>query len=100
MRVALAGDLDVSRRDAIFAFFPEPGSCERLVLDCSEATSIDSSIVSLFIRYRRAFIDAGGDSANIVIIARPQVRRIFDVTGMARWFTILTAPDTGLTARG
>lgn len=92
MMVTLSGDLDLSRRDVVRDMLPSPDSIERLVIDCSMVTSIESVVIAVFMRYRRRFTAAGRDPFNIIFIVSPQMRRTFDVTGMTEWFTVINAP--------
>jgi anti-anti-sigma factor len=90
--IAFAGDLDVYRRAEIEAALPPADSADRIVIDMREVQFIDSTVISILMRYRRAFIDAGGDAHEIVLIVAPQVRRIFEITGLFKSLTVLT-PD-------
>jgi anti-anti-sigma factor len=91
MMITLSGDLDLSRRDVIRDMLPSPSTVERLVIDCSAVTSIESVVITLFMRYRRKFAAAGHDPLNMIFIVSPQMRRTFDVTGMSEWFTVINA---------
>ncbi len=88
----LEGDLDIYRRAEIESQLPEPGAVDRVIIDCSAATSIDSTILSLLMRYRRSFASAGGDPVNIVVIVGPGLRRSFEISGLTRVLTIVSAP--------
>jgi anti-anti-sigma factor len=90
-RVELSGDLDVYRRDEIEAALPPANSIDHLVLDLRMATLLDSSVIAVIMRYRRAFIEAGNDAHNIVILVPPNLRRIFEITGLVTLLTIVTA---------
>lgn len=95
-RISFSGDLDVYRREEIAAALPSPESTDRLVIDLREATIIDSSILAILMRYRRTFVDAGRDPHEIVIIVHPQLRRIFEITGLMKSLTIVSASsETG-----
>lgn len=86
------GGLDIYRRDEIERALPEPGTVDRVIIDCSGATSIDSTVLTLLMRYRRSFASAGGDPVNIVIVVEPSLRRIFEIAGLTRMLTIVSAP--------
>lgn len=88
----LEGGLDIYRREQIAALLPDPASVDRVVIDCSDATSIDSTILTLLMRYRRSFAAAGGDAVNIIVIVKPALRRTFDIAGLSRVLTIVSAP--------
>ena len=88
----LQGDLDIYRRGEVESQLPQPGTVDRVIIDCSAATSIDSTILSLLMRYRRSFASAGGDPVNIVVVVDPALRRIFEIAGLSRVLTIVSAP--------
>jgi anti-anti-sigma factor len=90
-RISLAGDLDIYRRDEIVAMFPFAESIDRVIIDLREATSLDSTILSAFMRYRRTFVDAGKDPHEIVIVVNPQLRRVFEITGLLNSLTVVSA---------
>jgi anti-anti-sigma factor len=90
-KVELSGDLDVYRRAEIEAALPPPESIDRLAIDMRGATLVDSAIIAVIMRYRRAFIDAGGDPHNITIVVPPNLRRIFEITGLVTLLTVVTA---------
>ncbi|HEY9181540.1 MAG TPA: STAS domain-containing protein [Candidatus Baltobacteraceae bacterium] len=92
VRIELAGDLDVYRRDEIAAQFPPPESVSRVIVDMRNATLIDSSIVSVLMRYRRAFMDCGNDGLDMVLVVPQVFRRIFEITGLVKLVTVVTAP--------
>jgi anti-anti-sigma factor len=89
-KMTLSGDLDVYRRDEIAAAFPAPDSVDRLVIDMRGAGVLDSSVIAVLMRYRRSFIEAGGDPREIVIVVPPNLRRIFEITGLVTLLTIVT----------
>lgn len=92
MMITLSGDLDLSRRDVVTDMLPGPSTVDRLVIDCSAVTSIESVIIAVFMRYRRKFTAAARDPLNIIFIVSPELRRRFDATGMSEWFTVINAP--------
>jgi anti-anti-sigma factor len=91
-QVSLTGGLDIYRRDEIAALLPDPATVDRVVIDCSAATSIDSTILTLLMRYRRSFAAAGGDPVNIIVVVEPSLRRTFEIAGLSRVLTIVSAP--------
>lgn len=86
--VTLSGELDLSMRQAVAAALPSI-SFDRLVIDCTAVTSIESVVIAVFMRYRRKWIAEGGDPLNIVFLVSPQLRRTFEIAGMSEWFTIV-----------
>ena len=94
IHVHLEGDLGLAQQAQVSDALPLPAPSTRVIIDCSKVTSIDSAIIRVFMRYRRSYAEAGGDSrTGIVIVASPQVRRIFDIAGLAQWVTIVNAAD-------
>lgn len=91
VRIELAGDLDVYRRREIEFALPAPASIDELIVDMRGATIIDSSAIAVLMRYRRTFVEAGGDGTRIVIIVPPNLRRIFEITGLVKLLTVVTA---------
>lgn len=91
--VELQGDLSLERQAEIEAALPAVDPNVRVVLDCSRVSSADSSVIRIFMRFRRAYAEAGGDpQTNIIIIASPQMRRLLEIVGLSRWVTVVNAP--------
>jgi anti-anti-sigma factor len=93
-RVVLEGELDLYRRDEIAAALPPAESVDRVILDMRGVTVMDSSIIALLMRYRRAFVEHGKNPHDIVIVVPPPLRRIFEITGLLKLLTIVSAPIT------
>lgn len=89
--VVLSGDLDLSTRGAVHGALPDPTAVDRLVIDCTAVTSIESVVIAVFMRYRRSWIAAGHDPLNMIFLVSPALRRTFEITGMSEWFTIVGA---------
>lgn len=85
----LEGDLGAFDAPRIEALFPPPSDYTRVVVDCTDVTSIDSSVIASIMRYRQSFALAGHDPLNIVVIASSRMRTILDLTGVARFLTVL-----------
>ncbi len=92
--IALHGDLGLADRDRIAGLFPDPQATERLVIDCTDARSLDSSILALIMTYRRRVQIAGRDPlATIVALAPPRLLRLFELTGITRAITVLPVEE-------
>lgn len=96
VRIELSGDLDLYRRDEVASAFPPPETIERLIVDMRNATLIDSSIIAVLMRYRRTFMDAGGDGHDIIVVVPAVFRRIFEITGLVKLLTVVTAPASNV----
>lgn len=79
------------RRDEIAAALPPPASIDRLIIDLREVSILDSTVLSQFMRYRRAFMETGKDPHEIVVVVKPQLRRIFEITGLIKSLTVVSA---------
>ncbi|MBV8639313.1 MAG: STAS domain-containing protein [Candidatus Eremiobacteraeota bacterium] len=92
--ITLHGDLGLADRDRIAGLFPNPQAAERIVIDCSDVNSMDSSILALIMTYRRRVQIAGRDPlATIVALARPRLHRLFELTGICRAITVVSVED-------
>jgi anti-anti-sigma regulatory factor len=95
--VRLRGDLGLADQQRIWSLLPPPETIGRLVLDCSYANSLDSTIIVLIMRYRRRFMIAGRNPLDIVAIVPRRIERIFELTGLNRAITVMPSEshDTG-----
>lgn len=94
--VTLDGDLDFSSRETLTSALPEASEIDCLVLDFRNLRYIDSAGLGILIGFRKRFLDAGGQSEHIVIVVRPggSVRKVLDIAGLPRVFTITeTMPE-------
>jgi anti-anti-sigma regulatory factor len=87
--VRLHGDLSLADQKRIWSLLPPPETIGRLVLDCSDASSLDSTIIVLIMRYRRRFMMAGRNPLDIVAIVPPRIERVFVLTGLTRAITVM-----------
>ena len=87
--VRLHGDLGLVDQKDVESQLPSPESVDRLVLDCSEVTSMDSTIIVAIMNYRRRFIIAGKSAFDIVAIVSPRIEKLFELTGVSRSITVL-----------
>jgi anti-anti-sigma factor len=97
VRVEFGGDLDVYKRDIFVNALPTPGHIDRLIIDFSRVPSIDSTIITALMRSRHAFEEAGGDPHEIILVVTEPVRRLFDIAGLTRILTLVSAPVKGST---
>ena len=92
-QVELTGDLDLNRAKTLYAELCSVIGVPRVVINCTNATFIDSSILTVFMRFRRQFAEAGGDPHEIVVVVPRTLRRVFEITGLAKTMTIVTAAE-------
>lgn len=88
--MALEGDLDFHSAPSLAAALPEAASVEGLVIDCTQVKYIDSAALGILVSFRKRFMQAGGDPKEIVIVtsAGGPVRKILDIAGLSRVFSI------------
>lgn len=94
--VALNGDLDFSSRQELAAALPDATTVDSVVLDFRDVRYIDSAGLGILIGFRRRFVEAGGRSDQIVIVAKNggTVRKVLEIAGLPRVFTITdTLPE-------
>ena len=72
----------IEQTEDLLVLFP----CEKLVLDLSELTFMDSSGIALLIRARQRMQELGGTAD--VCGAAAQARRVLDAAGLQRYLTI------------
>jgi anti-sigma B factor antagonist len=70
----------------------------RVVLDFSEVSFVDSTLLSVLIRYRDRLIDLGGEL--VLVTDDLRIRRTLEVTGLNRLFTIEPRLADGISALG
>lgn len=90
-QITFSGDIDFYRRDEIAAALPPAQDVERVVIDMRDVDVIDSSFVSVLMRYRRAFVAAGRAEHDIVLVVSPNVRRMLEITGLTTVLTVVSA---------
>lgn len=89
--VVLEGDLDFSRQDEIMALLPDPPLPSRLVIDCTKLDSVDSTILTVLLRFRRRVLEAGDDPTKIVLIVRKgSLRQLLEIAGLPKLLTVIT----------
>lgn len=84
--VRVAGELDLSTSEDLAKAFStlsrDPG--RRLVLDLRDVSFIDSSTLGLLVKEARR----RNDGVVSVLIDNPELRRIFEITGLERHFDL------------
>jgi anti-sigma B factor antagonist len=82
--LALVGEFDIAQRDVLKDALSALGSQPTVVLDLSQTTYFDSSVLSLLVTLR-AERDMRG-AALIIVGASRMVKRIFDLTSLSKVF--------------
>ena len=99
--VVLSGELDLFRKNEVRAAFPDPGAVGSVVVNCTRAAYIDSTIIGMLVGLRRDFVSAGGDPANFILLTNKEsiVCRALDLAGVTKLFAMAFVERT-LAERG
>lgn len=94
--VRAVGEIDVSTAPELRARLHELDESATVVVDLSEVTFLDSTglgvLVATLKRIRES--EAGGDLR--LVVTRPQVSKVLDVTGLATVFSVFPSLDAAL----
>lgn len=89
--VAVAGDIDLSNahelRDALEQF----GTPRAIAIDMTNLLFIDSTGLNALAQYGRSILESGNDI--YVIVTRPPLRKLFEITNLDQHFTVLKSLD-------
>jgi anti-sigma B factor antagonist len=85
-RLRIAGELDLSSGqqfgDALAQ--AQRDGCRQIELDLSEVSFLDSQALGILLSARRRM--TGADQEIVLVGVRPSLRKIFDLTGLTRYF--------------
>ncbi|WP_317997372.1 STAS domain-containing protein [Vulcanimicrobium alpinum] len=93
--IALGGELDIARRAEIAAALQVDGPGPGILVDLSEVTYADSTIIAELLRFRDATRREG--RAVATLIGRPQFARILAYAGLAEAFRVFDDRGAALT---
>jgi anti-anti-sigma regulatory factor len=91
LRIALGGELTLSRREEIAALLSGCAQADQVVLDLHAVLRIDPPVMALLVRARDAFVNAGGKPQDFVVLVPVPLRKYFGAAGLARSSTVLTS---------
>jgi len=91
--VALTGEWDLYNQPEVDSKLQEAVAAgeQLIVVDLSEATYIDSSVLGALVGARERLKAGGGEVA--IVTADPQMRKIFEITGLDGVFTLHESID-------
>jgi anti-sigma B factor antagonist len=93
--VALRGELDITRRDELREAFALSDNHSSVLIDLSDVTYADSSILSELLRFR-AEAEAKHVRIALLIVSR-QLSRLFQYAGLAEAFAVFSDRGEALT---
>lgn len=88
IRVRLYGELDLSSEARLMALLLTAEDADNAIIDMSETTYIDSTVLSCLVKLKNRLIARGGRV--YLTGVQPNVRRVFTITGLDRVFEIST----------
>ncbi len=88
VRVAVAGELDLGTLPDLRAHLLDlvGAGCDRVEVDLGDVSFCDSSGLGLFVGVHRRLRSVGGRLD--IVGAQPQVRRLFEISGLDQVFTV------------
>jgi anti-sigma B factor antagonist len=92
--VAAGGEVDLYRAPELERALAGPlaEGATQLVVDLSEATFVDSTALHVFLRTARQLDREAGEL--IVVVPDPNVRKVFEITGVGRFFSVVSSLST------
>ena len=92
--VAAGGEVDLYTAPELERVLAGPlaEGTARLVVDLSEATFVDSTALHVFLRAARQLDRDAGEL--IVVVPDPSVRKVFEITGVDRFFAVVQSLST------
>lgn len=92
--VAAGGEVDLHRAPELERALAGPlaEGATQLVVDLSEATFVDSTALHVFLRAARQLEREAGEL--IVVVPDPNVRKVFEITGVGRFFSVVSSLST------
>jgi len=94
--VRAVGEIDLATAPDLRDTLAEiPGDAGTEIVDLSEVTFIDSTGLSVLVATWKLFDESGAGGFRLVV-SRPAVRRVLDVTGLAQVFTVFPTLEEAL----
>lgn len=90
-RITLRGELDLADKKALSALFDSVDRTAHVVLDLSDVTYMDSTILGCLVHLRKRLAEHGGDLRLFGV--NPNILRLLTVAGLDRVFDIAEIGD-------
>lgn len=97
--LVLRGEYDIAAREALREAFAATVDAQRLVLDMSAVTYIDSSVIEELVTLHASRASAGLEP-EILVLANANLMRILEVLDLTRHFRIYASLDEALERDG
>ncbi|MBV8636804.1 MAG: STAS domain-containing protein [Candidatus Eremiobacteraeota bacterium] len=89
--VSISGDIDLSNAKLLRDALEGVTAQDAVAIDMTELAFIDSTGLNAIAQYGRRMLESGRDV--YLIITRPPLRKIFEITSLDQHFTVLTSLD-------
>lgn len=89
--VWISGDIDLSNANQLRAALESLEMKESLAIDMTELAFIDSTGLNAIAQFGRRMLENGKEV--FLIVTRPPLRKIFEITSLDQHFTVLTSLD-------
>lgn len=87
--VRVVGEVDLATAPGLRDRLAEvPAGARKVVVDLSAVTFLDSSGLSVLVATWKRFCGAGPDSCLRLVVTRPAIQRVLEVTGLAHVFVV------------
>jgi anti-sigma B factor antagonist len=86
-RLQMSGEFDISNKDSLGAILLQGESADYVIIDMSDTTYIDSSALHCLVHLKKRLM-ARGEGAIHLLGVRPNIRKLFTVTGLDALFEI------------
>ena len=97
--VRLIGEVDLATAPGLRDTLAEvPAGSAIVVVDLSEVTFLDSSGLSVLVSAWKRLSEAEGDGSLRLVVNRPAIQRVLDVTGLAHVFGVFPTLEEAIKA--
>lgn len=87
----ISGDIDLSNAHQLRAALESVEAKQSVAIDMTELAFIDSTGLNAIAQYGRRMME--NDKDVYLIVTRPPLRKIFEITSLDQHFTVLTSLD-------
>lgn len=93
--VSLSGDCGIGNAEELRAKLQGAIVADNVILDLSEATSVDSTALGMFVQLQKT-LHARTDTAVEIVTRNPQLLRVLTFTGLDRMFKVSDSISLGV----
>ena len=97
--MVFAGEYDLTSKEQLRTTLARLSTMPRFVLNFSDVTYLDSTVITELIRMRN-FRAASGFERETIVFQHPQLKRVFDILDMGKVFRLVETLDEALERNG